>query len=125
LGSLTSQNMVLDNNEIQARNNSAASPLFLNAGGGNVSIGTATANARLRVVNATCDGEVWSNSSDRNLKAGFEAVDAQAILAQVAVLPLSRWHYTNAPAKRHIGPMAQDFQAAFGVGLDDKHIATV
>ena len=25
----------------------------------------------------------------------------------------------------HIGPMAQDFHAAFGVGADDKHIATV
>jgi len=31
--------------------------------------------------------------------------------------------YTLDP--RHIGPMAQDFQAAFGVGADDKHIATV
>jgi len=125
LGSLTSQNMVLDNNEIQARNNSAASPLFLNAGGGNVSIGTATANARLRVVNATCDGEVWSNSSDRNLKTAFETVDTGAILEKVAALPISRWHYTNAPGTRHVGRMAQDFQAAFSVGSDDKHIATI
>ena len=28
-------------------------------------------------------------------------------------------------AIRHIGPMAQDFYAAFGVGPDDKHITTV
>jgi len=28
-------------------------------------------------------------------------------------------------SSRHLGPMAQDFYAAFGVGLDDKHIATV
>jgi hypothetical protein len=26
---------------------------------------------------------------------------------------------------RHIGPVAQDFHAAFNVGADDKHIATV
>jgi trimeric autotransporter adhesin len=26
---------------------------------------------------------------------------------------------------QHVGPMAQDFHAAFGVGPDDKHIATV
>ena len=26
---------------------------------------------------------------------------------------------------RHIGPMAQDFYAAFGVGEDDRHISTV
>ena len=125
LGSLTSQNMVLDNNEIQARNNSAASTLFLNAGGGNVSIGTASSTARLRVVSATCDGSSWINASDRNLKAGFAPVDAREVLAKVAALPLQSWHYTNAPGTRHVGPMAQDFQAAFGLGSDDKSIATV
>ncbi len=26
---------------------------------------------------------------------------------------------------RHVGPMAQDFYAAFGLGLDDKHITTI
>jgi hypothetical protein len=125
LGAVSAGNVAFDGNEIQARNNGAASSLFLNAGGGNVSIGTVTANARLRVVNATCDGEVWSNSSDRNLKEGFKPVDAQAVLAQVAALPLSRWRYTNAPGASHIGPMAQDFHAAFGLGSDDKSIATV
>ena len=29
------------------------------------------------------------------------------------------------PPRRHLGPMAQDFYAAFNVGPDDKHIATV
>jgi hypothetical protein len=28
-------------------------------------------------------------------------------------------------AVRHIGPMAQDFHAAFKVGADDKHISTI
>jgi hypothetical protein len=35
------------------------------------------------------------------------------------------WAYTNSPDVRHVGPVAQDFHAAFGVGMDDKHIATV
>ena len=26
---------------------------------------------------------------------------------------------------RHIGPMAQDFHSAFGLGLDNKHITTI
>ncbi|MSU58974.1 MAG: hypothetical protein EXS35_12540 [Pedosphaera sp.] len=125
LGNLDSANMVLDGNEIQARNNSAASTLFLNAGGGNVSIGTVSSTARLRVVSATCDGSSWINASDRNLKAGFAPVDARDVLAKVAALPLQSWHYTNAPGARHVGPMAQDFQAAFGLGSDDKSIATV
>jgi hypothetical protein len=65
------------------------------------------------------------SSSDRNVKAGFEAVDSKAILEKVAALPITRWHYTNDTQTPHIGPVAQDFQAAFDVGPDDKHITTV
>ena len=125
LGAVNAGNVAFDGNEIQARNNAAASTLFLNAGGGNVSIGTVSSTARLRVVNATCDGATWNNASDRNLKSGFVSVDARDVLAKVAALPLQSWHYTNAPGTRHLGPMAQDFQAAFGLGADDKTIATV
>jgi len=36
------------------------------------------------------------------------------------------WRYTNESAGvRHLGPVAQDFQAAFGLGTDDKSIGTV
>ena len=63
--------------------------------------------------------------SDRNVKAGFELVDPKSILEKVAALPITRWHYTNDAATPHLGPVAQDFHAAFGVGADDKHIATV
>ena len=125
LGAVSAGNVAMDGNEIQARNNSAASTLFLNAGGGNVSIGTASSTARLRVVNATCDGTTWNNASDRNLKGAFEPVDARAMLAKVAALPLQSWSYTNTPGTRHVGPMAQDFRAAFGLGADNKTIATV
>jgi hypothetical protein len=64
-------------------------------------------------------------SSDRNVKAGFEPVDSQLALEKVVALPITRWHYTNDSATPHVGPMAQDFHAAFGLGRDDKHIATV
>ncbi len=63
--------------------------------------------------------------SDRNAKEGFVAVNAGEVLEKVAALPLSTWAYKNSDGKRHIGPMAQDFHAAFGLGTDDKHIATV
>jgi len=46
-------------------------------------------------------------------------------LERVASLPISRWNFKTDAATRHIGPMAQDFYAAFNVGTDDKHIATV
>jgi hypothetical protein len=63
--------------------------------------------------------------SDRNVKTAFKAVNARSILEKVAALPLMTWAYTNSPDVRHVGPVAQDFHAAFGVGMDDKHIATV
>src|SRR5579862_3988581 len=64
--------------------------------------------------------------SDRLTKEAFAPVDAQAILAQVAQLPIETWNYRDQdPSVRHIGPMAQDFAALFTVGEDDRHIHTV
>jgi len=71
-------------------------------------------------------GMSWSNLSDRNVKEHFAPVDTQALLAQVAALPVTTWNYQSQPASiRHIGPMAQDFYAAFNVGEDDKHITEI
>jgi hypothetical protein len=69
-------------------------------------------------------GKTFTPTSDRNAKENFVAVDPQAILARVAELPISRWNFKQDDTL-HIGPMAQDFHAAFAVGIDDKHIATV
>jgi hypothetical protein len=59
--------------------------------------------------------------SDRNVKEALESVDPRAILAAVATLPIERWSYKGEPV-RHLGPMAQDFAAAFRLGADDRHI---
>lgn len=63
--------------------------------------------------------------SDRNVKTNFTPVDSQAVLAKVAALPISSWNYKFDMDTRHVGPMAQDFYAAFGVGADEKRIAVV
>lgn len=65
------------------------------------------------------------SASDRHLKENFEPVDADEVLRKVSDLPLTGWNYKSDPATRHVGPMAQDFHAAFGLGTDDKTIATV
>lgn len=65
------------------------------------------------------------SASDRNQKENFARVNPREVLEKVAALPISEWSYKADPASRHVGPMAQDFHAAFGVGPDDKHIATV
>jgi hypothetical protein len=68
----------------------------------------------------------WSSLSDREVKANIALADGERILAQLAELPISTWNYAaQDPSTRHIGPMAQDFHAAFGVGEDETHITTV
>lgn len=68
----------------------------------------------------------WSNLSDRNQKEHFAPVDGQEVLACLAEIPIATWNYQSQdPSIRHIGPMAQDFYAAFGVGEDDRHISTL
>jgi hypothetical protein len=65
------------------------------------------------------------STSDRNAKQDFQPVDACSVLGKVAQLPLQTWAYKDDPRTRHLGPMAQDFYAAFGTGADDRHIAVV
>lgn len=55
-------------------------------------------------------------------KQGFDAIDSTDVLSRVARLPISGWAYKVKPAERHIGPMAQDFHTAFGLGGGDEHI---
>ena len=59
------------------------------------------------------------------MKENFQPVNAQEVLSKVAALPLSRWNYKEDKSQQHLGPMAQDFYAAFATGPDDKHIAVV
>jgi len=41
-------------------------------------------------------------------------------------VPVSTWRYrAEESGARHMGPMAQDFKAAFGLGDSDRHITTV
>lgn len=64
--------------------------------------------------------------SDRNVKENFGPVDIHGILSQLATIPVETWNYkAQGAAIRHIGPMAQDFAKAFGVGEDDRHINMV
>ena len=46
-----------------------------------------------------------------------------AILHELSRLPISTWRYRWDPDDvRHLGPMAQDFAAAFGLGPDERVI---
>jgi len=113
---------------LHATQNSAdATAVFSNSGTGNLIRGFGSAGPL--VFHVDNEGDVYANTynltSDRNLKENFESVDVQSVLERVAELPISRWNFRVDSNVPHIGPMAQDFHAAFGVGPDDRHIATV
>ncbi|HWX19084.1 MAG TPA: FG-GAP-like repeat-containing protein [Candidatus Binatia bacterium] len=79
--------------------------------------------------NITNTGNVYAHgvqlTSDRNAKENFTAVSSLSVLAKVAALPLTEWNYKGDAADiRHMGPMAQDFFAAFSLnGEDNRHIS--
>ncbi len=77
-------------------------------------------------VTVAAGGGGWNSISDRNKKENFADVDAVAVLEKIAAMPIQTWNYkTQAPAIRHLGPTAQDFRAAFGLGENDTTINTV
>lgn len=90
-----------------------------------VGIGNTSPTNKLMVGNARCDGLSWINASDRDAKEHFAPVESREVLAKVAALPISRWSYKESDGSTHLGPVAQDFHQAFGLGVDDKSIATV
>lgn len=68
----------------------------------------------------------WSMLSTREAKANLAPVDGARIVEVLGSLPIFTWSYrSQSDSIRHIGPMAQDFHAAFGVGEDDQHISAV
>ncbi len=73
--------------------------------------------------NVSARGSITQLSS-RDAKTDFAETDADAVLARVAGLPITTWRYKDADrGDRHLGPVAQDFHAAFGLGRDDEHVA--
>lgn len=108
-------------------------PVYLNSIGVNSFVARAAGGVRFYTnADATLGSSLfpgsgtWTSDSDRNLKENFAEVDGVNLLERLARVPITTWNYKTQDASiRHIGPMAQDFSAAFAVGEDDTHISTV
>lgn len=74
--------------------------------------------------NMTITGTLTQNS-DAARKRHLEPVDASGVLDAVASLPMYTWSYDHSPGVTHLGPTAQDFSAAFGLGASPTGIASV
>lgn len=72
------------------------------------------------------NGGTWTNSSDEALKTNITPIDNAEVLEKIRALNITRWQYiADEDGAQHIGPMAQDFYAAFELGSDNKSISTI
>jgi hypothetical protein len=77
-------------------------------------------------VTLAAGASAWASVSDSTVKRNIRPVDGAEILAKLEKLPVSRWSYKSQdPSIEHIGPMAQDFYALFGIGESDTTISTI
>jgi hypothetical protein len=71
-------------------------------------------------------GGAWTNASSVDLKHMFAQVEGEDILMRLRSVPVSTWSYrAESNEVRHLGPTAQAFRAAFGLGSDARSIASV
>lgn len=96
------------------------------AGGGIPIVGVHGTNPSLLSLapyQVSIDGDL-AVSSSREIKTNFADVDSADVLKRIAKLPIQNWQLEGDPKRAtHIGPVAEDFHAAFGLGRDDKHIS--
>jgi hypothetical protein len=67
----------------------------------------------------------WNSVSSRTMKTDIDPVDPGTVLQEVEDLDVATWEYDSDSEATHMGPMAEDFHDAFGLGPDDKHISNV
>lgn len=66
---------------------------------------------------------VFNCTSSRATKMNFASVSGTDVLAKLRALPITTWNYiSEGDDVRHLGPMAEDFYKAFGLGVGDKSI---
>ena len=101
----------------------SANPLtFTMVPGGGVTFVTGTSSG----VHVAVGSGSWTSVSDRDAKTALHAVDPREVLEKVVSLSMNTWQYKSQDVKyRHMGPMAQDFYAAFHLGETDKGIDVV
>lgn len=77
-------------------------------------------------VELAAGGNSWSAMCDRNLKTNITPIDPREVLAKLMTVPISQWNLISQDESiRHLGPMAQDFHAAFGLGEDNRRITQI
>ncbi|MBI4250354.1 tail fiber domain-containing protein [Candidatus Uhrbacteria bacterium] len=104
--------------EVPGQTVSSAATLYL----GTPAVGQNAAITANRIIDTESGaylsgGGTWTNASSRALKENFADLDAGDMLKKVNQLKITRWNYkADSSDTTHIGPVAEEFYAAFGVG---------
>ena len=76
-------------------------------------------------VSLAAGGGSWATISDVNRKENFRDLDGDEVLSKIATMPIREWNYKSQDDSiRHVGPTAQDFYGAFGLGESNLTITT-
>ena len=68
----------------------------------------------------------WNSISDKTKKENYKSVDKQEILEQLVAMSIEKWNYKSQDESiKHIGPYAQDFNKAYGLGDEKLTISTI
>ncbi|MEZ5442348.1 MAG: hypothetical protein R3F15_12770 [Lysobacterales bacterium] len=95
---------------------SASAPFLLSADAGGPSVMQLDPAGNLTITGTLTQG------SSRSFKEQLVAVTGASILDLLANLPIYSWQYIGS-SERHLGPVAEDFHAAFGLGTDPTRLA--
>jgi hypothetical protein len=127
-GTLQTRDTLTVGNNLDVRGGLTASGSARISGGLSVDNGT---NLTVKLIETSSGAYlsaagVWTSVSDRAAKEGFTAIEPEDVLAKVAALPITQWKYKVEPdGMKHIGPVAQDFYGAFGLGDSAKAIGAI
>lgn len=70
-------------------------------------------------VSLAASGNSWASISDRNRKENIVWLDGEDVLRRLRSVPVASWNYIGIETEaRNIGPMAQDWHAAFPLNSD-------
>ncbi|MGB3565447.1 MAG: tail fiber domain-containing protein [Thermoanaerobaculia bacterium] len=98
----------------------------IGSGGQEISVDTRLdADGPTMKVQGSVQATQFIANSSRAVKTDFESIDGKEVLARLAEVPVMAWRFkTEEENARHVGPVAEDFQAAFQLG-DGKTISTM
>jgi len=120
-GDITNTNIVMDANEIIARDNGANSPLFIQSTGGFLGVGSGTVPTHVLHINGIgrSTSSTWATASDKRVKKNIESLPSSSLNKILKLRPVTyQWidEYKNANKnlkESNTGFISQELEEVF------------